>query len=118
MSVGKHIVGLKAVNGDDILDMDANWTSKWYPFGYFAHLAVQLKWDDPLVEGTLYLDYTADPDAATDVYTVKNNVLLDGTFDEMLFLDSNLPVVSYRLRFEHSSGSADLLAFHNYKRGE
>lgn len=116
MSIGQLIQGLEKANGDTIIDLNANWTSKWYPFGEFLNMAVHLKWSDINVQGSLYLDYSTDPDGS--FYTVKNNIALDGSFDEMLFLDSNLAVTAYRLRFEHTLGAADLLSFHNYKRGE
>ena len=112
MSTPKFIVGLKDAAGDPITNMGANWTSKWYPFPY-NHLSSHLKWSNVAIEGTLHLDYSSDP--AGSISSIKNSIVLDGTFDETLFLDANLAINSYRLRFEHTSGAGTVSAFHNYK---
>lgn len=113
MSVGKLVLGLKNSSDSDILNMNADWTSKWYPFGKFKDLSVQLKWSNISLLGTLYLDYSCDPNGS--IFSTKNVLDVDGTFDEALFLDAALAINNYRLRFVHSSGTATVVAFHNYK---
>jgi hypothetical protein len=113
MNQSGFVIGLTDAANNPITDMGADWTSKWYGFGKFKHVAVHLGWTNLLIEGTLYLDYSCDPDGV--IYTVKNVILLDGTFNEDLFIDANLAINNYRFRFEHTVGAGTVTAFHNYK---
>lgn len=105
--------GLKDASDQPIEDLNADWTSKWYSFAKFVQFSLQLGWDNATVEGELFLDYSSDPDGS--IFTVKSAVTLDGSFNEALFLDADLGVAAYRLRFTNSSGTANLTAFHNHK---
>lgn len=107
-------------NEAPISNMDASWTSRWYSMGENLHLCIHLLWDDNSPEGDLYLDYSGDPiDDGSQVtvgFSVKNQVVLDGTFQDEMFLDANLAVASFRLRFEHTAGAANLNTFIVRKR--
>jgi hypothetical protein len=103
--------GLLDEDGDPITSMGASWTSKAYEFGKNFHLAIQLTWDDVAPEGNVYLEYScykANEVIPEEGWTLKNVVDLDGSYKELLFLDSNLSTITFRLRFEHSTGDADL----------
>jgi hypothetical protein len=113
MSIGQNIPGLKDAAGLDITNMNASWTSKWYSLVEFLHLCVQIGWSNMTPTGTLFLDYSADPDG--NIFSVKNAITVDGTFDEQMFLDADLAANNYRLRFVRTAGAANLTVFHNYK---
>lgn len=107
--------GLEQADGTPIENLNADFTSKWYSFGEFLHMALHLGWDNIAAQGNLFLDYSCDPDGV--IYTVKNDITLDGTFNEQMFLDANLAISNYRLRYVRISGNANLEMFHNNKRG-
>lgn len=99
-----------------IANMNADWTSKWYPLGKNNNLSVNLKWDDVSPTGNLYFEYSnvsisdiargADP-----MEEEKNNLVLDGSFQSQMILDENLAVQSYRLRFVRTGGAANIVGF-------
>jgi hypothetical protein len=105
---------LRDGNGELITNLNASWTSEPLSMAKALHLGVQLGWSDSSVEGNMFLEYTCDPrgqSADSVFWTTKSEVTLDGTFGELLFLDENLSVSNFRLRFVHSSGAADLQTF-------
>lgn len=107
----KIIKGLEDINGNAITDMGANWETKPYSFENLLHLAAQIYWSDPAIEGDMYLEYTCDSRrdrTSIDLWETFQTVNLDGTFRSVLFLDANLAVASYRIRFVHSSGSGSV----------
>ena len=106
--------GLKNVNGNPITDLNSNWESAPISFSAFRHLGIQLGWDNATVTGTLRLQYSCDPSgdgSDVSIWTDKNVLSLDGTFDEAMFLDANLPVGNVRLTFAHASGTANLVSY-------
>jgi len=108
-----NIIGLRDQNYLPIIDLDADWTTKDYELGLNKHLCIQLGWDNAALEGDVFLDYSAEQGNDSDgvsVWTVKSAVNLDGTFQEVMFLDSNLAIGSFRLRFTHTLGSANMTA--------
>lgn len=116
MAKAKTESGLIDESGNDIVDLNANWTSKPYSLGDFRSFGIQLLWDNAAVTGTMVLEYTCDPSGARDGaeiggWTEKNLVALDGSFAELLFLDADVPIANWRLRFVHTAGSANLETF-------
>lgn len=121
MSVLKTLVN---ASGSAIENLNADWTSKSYEFGDNSLLCIHLGWSDASVEGTLYLEYSGDPindgeggGAEAEFWDVKNAIVLDGSFSSQMFLDSNLAISTFRLRFEHTSGTATLKSRIVRKRG-
>jgi hypothetical protein len=116
--------GLLDINGQPIINMNGNWTSKPYQMNEFLHLGVHLFWNNPAVQGTMILQYTCDPvgdsqsisNNDVDSWVDKNVVNIDGTFDDVMFLDANLPITAFRLLFLHISGSADLVSYVTRKK--
>jgi hypothetical protein len=116
---------LQDASGIDIVNMNANWTTKTYPMGDNLHLCIHLFWDNIAPVGSMFLEYSGDPEAATQddtedeaaSWVVKELTVVDGTFAELMYLDANLPVACFRLRFEWTSGAADLEAFIVKKKG-
>lgn len=102
---------LKDENGNPIINMNGSWTSKIYSLGKHDSYGLQLYWDNAAVLGTVELQYTCQPAGeSTDVtaWTVKSSVVLDGTFNELMFLDALLPVASFRVVFTHAANGANL----------
>jgi hypothetical protein len=112
------IKGLHDEDDELIESMDFSFTTKSYQFGSNLHLGVHLFWDAP-VTGTLFLEYSCDPVDSDDVqnWIVKNEIPLDGTDLSTMVLDSHVPVVSFRLRFVHVTGSAILKSYVVLKTG-
>lgn len=115
MGAPAYIQGLKDAGGADITNMGANWTSKWYPFGKWDIFSLQLLWSNAAITGTLYLDISSGPDG--DIPENKNTIVVDGSFGQYTFLDAQLAVLSYRLRFVHTAGAGTLSkVIHSHKR--
>jgi len=119
---------LRDASNAPIVDMDASWTSKTYPMGDNLHLCIHLFWDNVAPIGTVILEYSGDPEAAVAAaagdtqdeavnWVAKDATIVDGSYSDLMYLDSNLPVACFRLRFVHVSGSANLQAFIVRKRG-
>lgn len=102
---------LKDSNDVPITSMGADWISKRYPMGDNFMLNVHLLWDDVAPEGSLFLEYSgkedADP-ANRDDWEVKNVVTVDGTFKSQMFIDANLCLGWFIVRYERTSGTAAL----------
>lgn len=99
-------------DNNEILDLNGNWTSKAYELNNLKLLGIQLKWANLAVQGVLFLEYSCDTSVKNTpiAWTIKTQVILDGTFEDLTILDSDIPVNSYRLRFVHSSGTSALQA--------
>lgn len=113
------IKGIKDVNNVDITSMSASWVTKPYGMDDFLHLGVHIFWDNPAITGTMELQYTCDPVASnTDVnsWVTKNVVNVDGTFDDILFLDSNVPITAYRLVWQHISGTGNIVDVYHVRK--
>lgn len=116
---------LKNAADVDIVDMNASWTTKTFPMGDNLHLCVHLFWDNIAVTGTMTLEYTGDPEAAefddsqdeAVSWVAKDITNIDGSFAELMYLDSNLPAACFRLKFQHLSGSSNLDSFVVRKKG-
>lgn len=109
----KTFQGLNRQDGSVINNLNTGWTSKPYSLAEALHIATHLFWD-AAIEGTLYLEFSCDPKGdGTDVngWVTANTVLIPNTERELMILDSNLAVPLFRLRFEHSSGTANLTSF-------
>lgn len=104
---------LEDASGASILNMNASWTSKWYPMAEFKDLGWHLVWDSVAPTGNLFLEYTWDVGAAigqADVIgtEIKDTVALDGSFQSQAFLDANVAITGFRLRFAHTGGAANI----------
>lgn len=113
MYTRKIIKKLEDINGNEITNMGASWVTRPYELENLLHLAAHVYWDNPAITGFLFLEYSVDSardKTPIDKWEVYNGVELDGTFDSMMFLDSNVPVSSYRLRFTHNAGAGSLQA--------
>jgi hypothetical protein len=112
---------LKDQNDVDIVSMGASWTSKAYPMDDNLHLCVHLFWDALAPQGTLTLEYSGDPlndgSELVDNWVAKDVTNVDGNFEEVMYLDANLPAASFRIKFQHISGSANLSTYIVRKRG-
>jgi hypothetical protein len=116
---------LQDASGADIVDMNSSWTTKTYALGDNLHLCVHLFWDNISPTGTMTLEYSGDPEAAfpgdteneATSWIAKNVTNVDGTYSELMYLDANLPVAAFRVKFQYLSGAADLEAFIVKKRG-
>lgn len=95
--------------------MSSDWTAAAIPMGQNLHLCIHIFWDDPAVTGTLTLEYSADStwdgSPVIEDWVEFNVVNLDGTFSNVMFLDKDLPISSFRLRFDHISGTANMKAY-------
>lgn len=107
-----------------ILNMNASWNSRPYELEDNVHLGIQLKWDNAAVTGTIYLDYSLSPIVSGSSpmtiegdWLTNNTVTLDGTFQQIMFLDANLAITAFRLRFVRTAGTANLLSYVNRKKG-
>lgn len=98
-----------------INDMDASWTTKAYEMIDHLHLCIQLQWDSLTPTGTMTLEYSGDPirEGAVEPtnWIAKDITNIDGTFQELMYLDANLPIACFRLRFQHVSGAANLISY-------
>lgn len=99
-----YIAGLKDASEVDITSLNADWTSKWYPFGGWLYLSIILAWVNNTITGTLYLDYSGFADPA-DGYSIKSTVAIAPGDIDHTFLDDNLATGWYRLRWDYTSGS-------------
>jgi hypothetical protein len=111
--------GIKDESNVLISSMGAAWTTQAYPMGQNTMLSVHLAWTGTPV-GTLYLDYSSercDQGDTVSSWVNKTEVDVDGTFNEEMFLDAQLPVASYRLRFVSTSGTGVLSSWTFNKRG-
>lgn len=105
---------LKDQNNQSIDNMNADWVSKAYAIGENTMLCIQLRWDDITLTGVLYLDYSGDTindgtdDIAEDDWANFETTNVDGTFKSIMYLDKELSASSFRLRFVHTTGIADL----------
>jgi hypothetical protein len=100
-------------NDNPITDMGVDWTSKAYDFENLLFLAAHVYWTNIAITGTLFLEYSCDHTrdrSAIDVWEAKNEETLDGSYTSLMFLDSNLAIASFRLRFVHASGAGDVAA--------
>lgn len=115
------IYSLETVAGAPIADMNSSWVTKAYDMIDFLHLCAHLVWDDLSPTGTLTLEYTGDPlkdgGGEPTSWATKNVTNVDGSFQEQMYLDANLPISAFRLRFDYISGAANLAAFIVKKRG-
>jgi hypothetical protein len=115
MALEDTIKQLKRADLTDIVNLNADWTTCIMSLGENHHLGVHLWWDNVAVTGTLYIDYSCDiaEDQAnfddTSMPTITT-VALNGTFQEYMFLDKDIPVASFRIRFVHTSATANLKA--------
>lgn len=112
------IKGLHDENNDPIESMGASFTTKSYQFGNNLHLGVHLFWD-AAVTGTLFLEYSCDPVDSDDVqsWVVKNELPLITSDRAEMILDANVPVVSFRLRYVRTTGTAVLKSYIVLKTG-
>lgn len=112
------IKGLSDESNDPIESMGSSFTTKSYQFGNNLHLGIHLFWDTA-VTGTLFVEYSCDPVDSDDVqnWVVKNEIPVLSTDRSEMVLDANVPVVSFRLRFVHVSGSAVLKSYTVLKTG-
>jgi hypothetical protein len=111
------IRGLKDISETPITSMGASWETIAYEFGHNLHLCVHVYWSNPSPQGILYLEYTGDPSPIPESWILKDSVILNGTFQEHMFLDSDLAVYAFRLRFVHSSGGGAMESYIIKKRG-
>jgi hypothetical protein len=102
--------------------MNADWTTRPYEMEDNLHLAIHLIWSNPALTGTLYLDYSCAPlihgSMPMDIeglWLPNNTITLDGTDNQLMILDANLAITSFRLRFVHTSGTATLESYVNRK---
>ena len=113
--------GLVTSGGVEITNLNANWQTKTYELGDNVHLGVHIFWDNIALTGIMTLEYSCDPlrDGQNESanWVPKDVTNIDGSFTEIMFLDANLPVACFRLRFEHVSGAASLSSFISKKRG-
>lgn len=112
------IKGLHDEDNDPIESMGSSFTTKPYQLGSNLHLGVHLFWDSP-VTGSLFLEYSCDPVDSDSVqnWVVKNEIpVIEEDLSQMI-LDANIPVVSFRLRFVHVTGSANLKSYTVLKTG-
>lgn len=102
--------------GAPITSMGASFKSQCYEVGRNALLQVHMLWDNVAPTGTLYLEYSGVPcqDGSLIIpdskWEQKSNftIILDGSFKSQMFLDANLPAASFRIRFVHTAGNANL----------
>jgi hypothetical protein len=111
------IKNLQTSLGEDITSMAASWATKAYQFGSNLHLGIHLFWDAP-VTGTMFLEYSCDPVDADGVqnWVIKNQVSIT-TDQALMLLDANVPVISFRVRFERLTGSANVKSYVILKTG-
>jgi hypothetical protein len=111
---------LEDENFDPIVDMNADWTSKAYALGDNLHLCIHLFWDSIAPIGTMTLEYSGDPvnDGSESVqnWVAKDVSAIDGTFGEIMYLDANLPIACFRIKYQRISGTANLSTYIVKKR--
>jgi hypothetical protein len=105
MSREKLIRSLIKDDGTEVTNLNSSFTSRPYQMGSHLHLGIQLKWTgSPL--GIMHLEYSCDPDSSSDDdFEPYNSINMDGSFDGILFLDSNVAIAQFRLRYESTSGT-------------
>jgi len=96
-----------------ITNLDESWVTRGYEAQDIKTLCAHFKWDvTNTPQGTLYLEYSGDSikdNMPVTVYEIYNTVTLDGVLDSQMFLDANLPVATFRFRYEYISGSGDFI---------
>lgn len=97
---------LEDVSGTPITSMGASWESRAYVLGNNNNLCVHLAWDNIAPVGTMYLDYSGDP--LGSIWEPFNTVVIDGSFSSHMFLDSNIAVAAFRIRYDSTSGTANI----------
>lgn len=114
MSVPNIITELRDEDNNLITNMNASWISKAYPLGSNVNTSFQFRWSDETLTGVLYMDYTCAPITKMDEIVEEDWIQfaaanLVGDKDGALFLDANLAISAFRFRFEHLTGTADLI---------
>lgn len=77
-------------------------------------LGIHLFWDDPSPLGTITLEYSCDPfgeNDDVDSWVAKTVINVDGTFENLMILDSDLAIAAFRLVWARTSGSGTLKAY-------
>jgi hypothetical protein len=108
-----HIIDtLTDDSGNEITTMNTSWTTKAYELGSNLHLGIHLSWNNVAVQGTLTLEYSCDPvrHDGVAVWVEKKVVTLDGTFSDLMIVDSDVPIASFRLVWARTSGDSGGLA--------
>jgi len=106
---------LEDSDGNEITNMGADWTTKWYRFEEFLHLAAQIYWSNAAITGTLELQISCgttrsdDRDETPQPETLQS-VDVDGSFSLATFLESNLAASSFRFNFSHTGGAGTVKA--------
>jgi hypothetical protein len=111
---------LQDENGNEINSMGTSWTTRAYALGDNLHLCIHLFWTSITPQGVLTLEYSGDPVGDNSEFVqqwiAKDITHLDGSFQDQMYLDANLPVASFRLKYVRISGTAGLSGYIVKKR--
>lgn len=101
---------LEDAAGNEIVDMNSSFESRLYNTTEFVTLMIGLKWDNPAVVGVLELIYCTG-----NICETYSTTSVTGAFDTHAWLDSNMPASSIKIKFTHTSGTANLVSSISFK---
>jgi hypothetical protein len=108
-AAGVTNVKLADVNDDLIVSMGASWVSQAYRVLQSKFFSIHLVWNDDTPRGMLTLQYTNDQSLVE--WIDKDIVNVDGTFEDVLFIDADITIAAFRIKFDRTAGDADLKSF-------
>lgn len=116
MSLENIITGFQDQFETPITSMGSNFVTIGYELGVNLHLGIHTEWD-AAVTGVMYLEYTGDRSKFPTSWVPFNAINVDSTMRDLMFLDANLAIARFRLRWEVISGNANLTGYIVRKRG-
>lgn len=99
-----------------ITSMGADFVTIGYELGANLHLGIHLEWDD-VATGVMYLEYSGDRAKYPTSWVPFNAINVDSTMRDLMFLDSNLAISKFRLKWQRISGTGNLSGYIVRKKG-
>lgn len=92
-----------------ITSMGTDFVTYAYLLGGSQHIGIHVEWDAE-VTGVMYLEYSGDYDVATTSWVTFNAINVDNTMRDLMFLDANLAVARFRIKWQRLTGNANVVA--------
>lgn len=91
-----------------ITSMGADFTTYAYLLGGSQHIGIHIEWD-AAVTGVMYLEYSGDFNVSTTSWVAFNAINVDASMRDLMFLDANLAIARFRIKWQVLTGTANVL---------
>lgn len=102
--------------GAYITSMSADFVTYAYLLGGSQNIGLHIEWD-AAVTGVMYLEYSGDFALNTTSWVAFNAINVDSSMRELMFLDANLAIARFRLKWQRLTGTANVMGYINRQKG-